>query len=129
MTEKSLQLPPFETNLDDVKQVKEIREEAIARQKDKPSSQGKTSRRKTYKSDRERWKRMVTITLPEQSSYDFLKETAEKMSKERGVEITVTRLGILVMMAGIQLLKAGKLKLSTEPTEVEKMVLKLVDED
>ena len=129
MTEKSLQLPPFETDLDEITQVDQIREEAIARQMSQQSGKKKKGGRKTYPSDRERWNRMLTITFPEQATYDYLKKTAEKMSKQKKADISVTRLGTLVMMAGIELLKAGKLQLSTEPTEVEKMVLKFVEEE
>ncbi len=128
MAKKSLQLPPFKTNMDDVLQVEQIREDAVARQTGEKGREKKGTGRKTYDSDRDRWKRMITITFPEQGSFDYLRETAEKMSEDRGVEISATKLGTLVMLAGLELLRRGKLELATEPTEVEKMVLKYIGE-
>lgn len=125
MNKKPLQLPPFKTGLDDIVQIEQIREDAIARQSTdgvKKTTKGESSGRKTYPSDVDRWSRMVTVTLPDQNTIDTLKKHAKEM------DISPTKLGLLMILAGLDLLEEGKLKLVNQPTEVEQAMLKLVSE-
>jgi hypothetical protein len=132
---KKGKLPPIELwDEDHTTTAQAVRRRAIERQTVSGEGQeaehwaGESGGRRIYPSDLERRQRTVTITLPDQASMDYLKGEADRLSAQGEDEITPTRLATLILVAGIQQWRQGKLHLTTETAAVETLVIRPSEE-
>ena len=130
-------LPPIRLTDGEADPTTDIRRRAIERQTrnvpeaDTTDSQAEapgSSGRRIYPSDRERRQRTITITLPDQDMMDYLKAEADRLVEEGNDEMTPTRLATLILVAGIDQWKEGKLGLTKEAAAVETIVVRPVQE-
>jgi len=129
MTDNPNSLPPLRLRPEN-DDMEDIRRRAIERQSGEGGKAAAEERsRPVYPSDLDRRARTVTITLPEVEQMEFIRESAERLSKERNEDISPTRLATLILAAGLELWKSGELVLATESEEVEKLTVKPAEGD
>lgn len=58
---------------------------------------------------------------------DYLKQVADKVSQQQGEEVSPTRLATLILVAGLEQWKAGKLILTNQPTKIDTLTVKPAD--
>lgn len=125
MSDDKPTLPPLRLRPEDDTDSEEanIRRRAIERQTGQSAPSNQRSR-PVYPSDIARRQRTITITLPEDDMMDYLKEAAEQVSEDAGTEVSTTKLATLILVAGLEQWREGRLALSTESTEIEKLTVK-----
>jgi hypothetical protein len=131
MTDEPNKLPPLRLNpADQENDTRDIRRRAIERQttaqveESDQRERDEGGSRRIYPSDIERRQRTITVTFPDQDMMEYLKSTAEQLSKERGEEVSPTRLATLILIAGLDQWRQGKLVIAKEAMEVETIVIK-----
>src|SRR5574341_315773 len=126
MSDEPIGLPPLRFKPEGgEEQSKNIRQRAIDRQTGHGS--GRMRGRPIYPSDIARRQRTITLTLPDDESMDYLKQVADKVSQQQGEEVSPTRLATLILVAGLEQWKAGKLILTNQPTKIDTLTVKPAD--